>query len=120
MLLMPLQWKFIIQNMLAMLEFAGSCKKREYRYLPRPVEDVLRNVSKYSGAVRNNGGGHYNHELFWKSMSPNGGNLPSGKLADAIIAASVHSKPLKRSFLMQVKIVLEAVGHGYISIQIKS
>jgi Fe-Mn family superoxide dismutase len=34
--------------------------------------------------MRNNGGGHYNHELFWKNMSPNGGNKPTGKLATAI------------------------------------
>ena len=61
-----------------------AAAKKENIDTSKPVEDVLRNVSKYSGAVRNNGGGHYNHELFWKSMSPNGGNLPSGKLADAI------------------------------------
>jgi Fe-Mn family superoxide dismutase len=61
-----------------------AAAKKENIDTSKPVEDVLRNVSKYSSAVRNNGGGHYNHELFWKSMSPNGGNLPSGRLADAI------------------------------------
>ena len=50
----------------------------------KPLEDVLRNVSKYTAKLRNNGGGHYNHELFWKLMAPNGGNMPGGKLADAI------------------------------------
>lgn len=50
----------------------------------KPLEEVLRNVSKYSTAVRNNGGGHYNHELFWKSMSPKTDQRPSGKLATAI------------------------------------
>lgn len=49
----------------------------------KPLEDTLRNVSKYSATVRNNGGGHYNHELFWKCMSPKGG-APSGALAAAI------------------------------------
>jgi superoxide dismutase, Fe-Mn family len=52
------------------------------------IEDVLKDVSQVPedkrGAVRNNGGGHYNHSLFWESMSPNGGGEPSGALADAI------------------------------------
>src|SRR5690242_8381415 len=34
-----------------------------------PLENVLRNISKYSAAVRNNGGGHYNHSLFWETLS---------------------------------------------------
>ncbi len=50
----------------------------------KPLEDVLRRVSKYSTTVRNNGGGHYNHELFWKCMSPKNDMTPSGKLATAI------------------------------------
>lgn len=50
----------------------------------KTVEDVLRNVSKYSVKMRNNGGGHYNHELFWKCMSPKGGERPNGNLASAI------------------------------------
>jgi len=52
------------------------------------VEDVLRDLSQVPEdkrtAVRNNGGGHYNHSLFWESMSPNGGGEPSGALAEAI------------------------------------
>lgn len=50
----------------------------------KPVEDVLRNISKYSTKMRNNGGGHYNHELFWKCMSPKGSERPAGNLATAI------------------------------------
>ncbi len=49
-----------------------------------PLEELMKNVSKYSPAVRNNGGGHWNHSLFWTVLSPNGGGLPSGKLAAAI------------------------------------
>jgi superoxide dismutase, Fe-Mn family len=53
-----------------------------------PIEDVLKDLSKVPEdkrtAVRNNGGGHYNHSLFWESMSPNGGGEPSGALAEAI------------------------------------
>lgn len=48
------------------------------------IEEILRNVSKYPLAVRNNGGGFYNHNLFWRWLSPNGGGKPSGELADAI------------------------------------
>jgi Fe-Mn family superoxide dismutase len=50
----------------------------------KSIEDILKNVSKESTAVRNNGGGFYNHDLFWKIMSPNGGGNPSGDLGDAI------------------------------------
>lgn len=48
------------------------------------IEEVMKNVSKMTPAVRNNGGGHYNHSLFWKLMKPNGGGEPKGDLADAI------------------------------------
>jgi len=54
----------------------------------QPIEDVLKDLSSLPAdklnAVRNNGGGHYNHTLFWESMSPNGGGEPSGTLADLI------------------------------------
>jgi superoxide dismutase, Fe-Mn family len=54
----------------------------------KPIEEVLQNLdslpSDKQGPVRNNGGGHYNHSLFWEWMSPNGGGEPSGELADAI------------------------------------
>ena len=63
-----------------------NAAKKEGVDVSKPLEETLRNVSKYSTVIRNNGGGHYNHELFWKIMSPNGGNEPSGKLADAIKA----------------------------------
>lgn len=47
------------------------------------IEDICKNISKYPMGVRNNGGGHYNHSLFWSILSANGGS-PSGKLAEAI------------------------------------
>lgn len=52
--------------------------------MTKPLEDALRNVSKLSAKFRSNGGGHYNHELFWKLMTPNGPVGPSGNLAAAI------------------------------------
>ncbi len=50
----------------------------------KSLEDLMKNVSAHGAGVRNNGGGHYNHSLFWSVMSPSGGGQPSGKLADAI------------------------------------
>jgi Fe-Mn family superoxide dismutase len=49
------------------------------------IETILANISKYSMAVRNNGGGFYNHSLFWKIIGPNGNGTPTGKLLDAIV-----------------------------------
>ncbi len=53
----------------------------------KDILDILENMDMSNGAVRNNGGGFYNHDLFWKVMSPNGGGTPSGALAAAIDAA---------------------------------
>lgn len=50
----------------------------------KSLEELMQNMSKYSTAVRNNGGGHYNHSLFWSVMGPNKGGNPSGELSDAI------------------------------------
>jgi len=48
------------------------------------LEELMKNISKQSTAVRNNGGGHFNHSLFWTVLSPNGGGNPTGAIADAI------------------------------------
>ncbi|KRP09685.1 MAG: superoxide dismutase [Sphingobacteriales bacterium BACL12 MAG-120802-bin5] len=50
----------------------------------KSIEEILANVGKISGAVRNNGGGFYNHNLFWEVMAPNAGGTPTGDLAAAI------------------------------------
>ena len=52
--------------------------------LNKSIEDICKQISTFPVAVRNNGGGHYNHSLFWTIMKPNGGGIPTGKLADAI------------------------------------
>lgn len=48
------------------------------------LEEINKNISKYPVAVRNNGGGHFNHSLFWTVMKPGGGGAPSGALGEAI------------------------------------
>jgi len=57
----------------------------------KPIEEVVANLSQIPedkrNAVRNNGGGHYNHSLFWEWLSPDGGGEPDGALADAISEA---------------------------------
>lgn len=51
------------------------------------IEEICKNISKYPMPVRNNGGGHFNHSLFWTVMAPNAGGEPKGDLAAAIISA---------------------------------
>ncbi len=62
------------------------------------IEDILSNLDMNNGAVRNNGGGYYNHALFWEVMSPNGGGTPSGELAKAIDAAFGSFDGFKEKF----------------------
>ena len=64
----------------------------------KSIEDILKNLDMNNGAVRNNGGGYYNHCLFWEGMSPNGGGEPSGELADAINAAYGSFEEFKSAF----------------------
>ncbi len=50
------------------------------------IEEICKNISKYPVAVRNNGGGHYNHTLFWNIMAPNAGGIPTNEVGKAIEA----------------------------------
>ena len=52
----------------------------------KSIEEILTGMDMSNGAVRNNGGGYFNHDLFWKVMSPNGGGNPTGAIAAAIDA----------------------------------
>ena len=45
----------------------------------KSLEELLKNISKTSAAIRNNGGGHYNHSLFWTLLAPNAGGAPTGR-----------------------------------------
>lgn len=64
----------------------------------KPLEETLQRISKYSTKLRNNAGGHYNHELFWKTMSPSGGNLAAGSLATAITQSFGSFDAFKNGF----------------------
>jgi len=62
------------------------------------IEEICKNISKYPMPVRNNGGGHYNHSFFWTLLSPNGGGLPTGALAEAINATFGSFDEMKTKF----------------------
>jgi len=62
------------------------------------IEDLMKNVGSYSTAVRNNGGGHFNHSLFWSVLSPDGGGSPSGDLSSAIDSAFGSFDSFKEDF----------------------
>ena len=64
----------------------------------KDILDILENMDMNNAAVRNNGGGFYNHDLFWKVMSPHGGGAPSGALAGAIDDAYGSYDAFKEAF----------------------
>ena len=64
----------------------------------KSIEDILGSLDMSNGAVRNNGGGYFNHCLFWEVMSPNGGGTPSGDLGAAIDEAFGSFDEFKSTF----------------------
>jgi superoxide dismutase, Fe-Mn family len=64
----------------------------------KSIEEILRNVSRAPVAVRNNGGGFYNHNMFWEILSPNGGGEPTGAVAEAINRAFGSYEKFKEEF----------------------
>jgi len=64
----------------------------------KPIEEILKNVSRYTAIVRNNGGGYYNHSLFWKVLTQQGGGLPKGDLLEAINKSFGSFKKFKTEF----------------------
>jgi Fe-Mn family superoxide dismutase len=64
----------------------------------KSLDQLIAQAGKISTAVRNNGGGHWNHSFFWESLAPNAGGAPSGKLADAINAAFGSFDAFKEKF----------------------
>ncbi|MEO4004039.1 superoxide dismutase [Flavobacterium sp. CAU 1735] len=64
----------------------------------KTIEEILNGLDLSKAAIRNNGGGFYNHNLFWEVMSPNGGGLPTGELAEAINASFGSFDEFKAQF----------------------
>ncbi|MNX19356.1 Superoxide dismutase [Mn] [compost metagenome] len=64
----------------------------------KTIENILINLDKSNAAVRNNGGGFYNHNLFWTVMTPNGGGLPTGDLLAAIESSFGTFEEFKAKF----------------------
>ncbi len=64
----------------------------------KSLEDILKNVSKHPVGVRNNGGGHYNHSLFWTIMKKGGGGFPKGDLETAIGSSFGSFEEFKKKF----------------------
>jgi Fe-Mn family superoxide dismutase len=84
-----------VTNLNAALDKAPELKDK-------PLDELLKNLSAVPEAirtaVRNNGGGHLNHSQFWKTMAPNAGGAPTGKLADAINSAFGDFEKFKEQF----------------------
>ena len=78
----------------------------------KTLEELVKAAGSISPAVRNNGGGHWNHSFFWEILAPNAGGKPSGKLAAAIDAAFGSFDEFKAKFSAAGATRLEVAGHG--------
>jgi len=76
----------------------------------KSIEEILKNVSGHSTAVRNNGGGYYNHNLYWDVIAPGGAQEPSGELLDAINESFGSLQNFQESF---VQAALTRFGSGW-------
>lgn len=76
----------------------------------KSIEELMAMISKCSPAIRNNGGGHYNHSLFWKLLKPNGGGNPTGALGEAINATFGSFEKFKEEF---AKAAISRFGSGW-------
>jgi Fe-Mn family superoxide dismutase len=83
----------------------------------KSLEELMANISKYPAAVRNNGGGHFNHSLFWQILAPNAGGAPTGKLAEAIDAELGGFEKFKEDF---TKAAVTRFGSGWAWLCVKA
>lgn len=82
----------------------------------KSLEELLQNISKHPVAVRNNGGGHFNHTFFWNILSPAGGGSPKGALAEAITKKFGSFDTLKEEF---AKAATTRFGSGWAWLLVK-
>lgn len=80
------------------------------------IEEINKNISKYPVAVRNNGGGHFNHSFFWNIIAPNAGGKPSGALAEAIDKTFGSFDAFKEEF---TKAATTRFGSGWAWLSVK-
>lgn len=83
----------------------------------KSLEELMANISKYPAAVRNNGGGHFNHSLFWQILAPNAGGAPTGKLSEAIDAELGGFEKFKEDF---TKAAVTRFGSGWAWLCVKA
>ena len=76
----------------------------------KTIEEILKNVSSHSTAVRNNGGGYYNHNLYWEVLAPGGAKTPQGELSDAISESFDSIENFREVF---VQAALTRFGSGW-------
>ena len=86
-ILMQEPWKFIMASTTMDIRQTSTMLLLVTDLEGQTIESILTSLDANNGAVRNNGGGFYNHRLFWNVMSPEGGGTPTGALADAINTA---------------------------------
>lgn len=94
--------------------FVAAIKETDFN--GKPIEEVFANISKLSPAVKNNGGGYYNHELYWNCMSPKGGGEPEGKLKEAIVSKYGSFEAFKQKF---EETAISQFGSGWAWLSVK-
>ncbi|WP_261511655.1 superoxide dismutase [Chryseobacterium paludis] len=100
--------KAYVDNLIAALDQAGETDS--------DLDSLLQRISEYSPAIRNNGGGHYNHSLFWETLSPQPKLNPEGKLGEAITTAFGNLENLKAEMK---KSGLGQFGSGWVWLYVK-
>ncbi len=93
---------------------------KESKVTTSSLEALMTNISKYGVAIRNNGGGHYNHTLFWQFLTPAGGGNPTGPVADAINSTFGTFASLKDLKLQPATITQNWINDTTISIEANS
>jgi Fe-Mn family superoxide dismutase len=83
----------------------------------KSLEELMKNISKISPAVRNNGGGHFNHSLFWTVIKPNGGGNPTGAIAEVIDKTFGSYDKMKEEF---TKAATTRFGSGWAWLCVKA